>query len=368
MGKKGVCVLSTGGTGGHVLPCTALASELNNVGWEVIIFSDLRGLKYLDQSSNEYSIEVVNISSETKSFRKKLMELSYQLPIEAQRSGKLLFRKKPKFVVGFGGVSTFPILLMSVLLRIPLFIQEQNAVLGRVNRLFQRFSHRVFCHFSNTLFLNPKNSSNTGNPIRNKVLKKLNSQYLEPGPWPITLLVLGGSQGASLLSDAIPNCIAILPKKTRERLTIFHQVRKDDIDRVLAVYRDMDLRACVRPFFEDVETLISESQIIICRAGSNTLADIAIIGRPAILIPLKHAKDDHQLRNAKIFADEGGAIVIEESPSLVEDLSEKLRVILKSPSKTRAMADNALKTSKPNASKEIIRTIEAFVGGKNDCD
>ena len=365
MDKKGVCILSTGGTGGHVLPCTALATELNNVGWEVIIFTDTRGLQYVDKSSNEYSIEVVNISSETTSLRKKLIELSHQLPLGALRSAKLMFRKKPKFVLGFGGVSTFPILFVSVLLRIPIFIQEQNAVLGRVNRFFQRFSTKVFCHFSNTLFLDSKISLNTGNPIRNKVLKNSNSQYLEPGPWPITLLVLGGSQGARLLSDALPKCIETLSKKTKERLTIFHQARKDDIDRVLAAYRDMDLRACVRPFFEDVERLMSESQIIICRAGSNTLADISIVGRPAILIPLKHAKDEHQLRNAKMFAEEAGAIVVEESPSLVEDLSEKLSLVLKSPSKTRAMADKALKTGKPNASKNIIKTIEILLG-KNE--
>ena len=365
MDKKGVCILSTGGTGGHVLPCTALATELNNVGWEVIIFTDTRGLQYVDKSSNEYSIEVVNISSETASLRKKLIELSHQLPLGALRSAKLMFRKKPKFVLGFGGVSTFPILFVSVLLRIPIFIQEQNAVLGRVNRFFQRFSTKVFCHFSNTLFLDSKISLHTGNPIRSKVLKKSNSQYLEPGPWPITLLVLGGSQGARLLSDALPKCIETLSKKTKERLTIFHQARKDDIDRVLAAYRDMDLRACVRPFFEDVERLMSESQIIICRAGSNTLADISIVGRPAILIPLKHAKDEHQLRNAKMFAEEGGAIVVEESPSLVEDLSEKLSLVLKYPSKTRAMADKALKTGKPNASKNIIKTIEILLG-KNE--
>ena len=365
MDKKGVCVLSTGGTGGHVLPCTALATELNSVGWQVIIFTDTRGLQYLDKSSNEYSIEVVNISSETASLRKKLIELSHQLPLGALRSAKLMIKKKPKFVLGFGGVSTFPILFVSVLLRIPIFIQEQNAVLGRVNRFFQRFSTKVFCHFSNTLFLDSKISLNTGNPIRNKVLKKSNSQYLEPGPWPITLLVLGGSQGARLLSDALPKCIETLSKKTKERLTIFHQARKDDIDRVLAAYRDMDLRACVRPFFEDVERLMSESQIIICRAGSNTLADISIVGRPAILIPLKHAKDEHQLRNAKMFAEEGGAIVVEESPSLVEDLSEKLSLVLKSPSKTRAMANKALKTGKPNASKNIIKTIEILLG-KNE--
>ena len=365
MNKKGVCVLSTGGTGGHVLPCIALASELNEIGWEVIIFSDIRGLQYLDQSSNEYSIELISISSETASLRKKCLELSYQLPLAALRVGRILARKKPTLVLGFGGVSTLPVLLMSVLLRIPLFIQEQNAVLGRVNRLFQRFSNKVFCHFSNTLFLDPQKCLNTGNPIRRKVLDKFNSQYLEPGPWPVTLLVLGGSQGAGLLSDVMPRSIATLSKKTQERLTIFHQARKDDIESVISAYRNMDIRAYVQPFFEDVERLISEAQIIVCRAGSNTLADISIVGRPAILVPLKHAKDNHQLRNARMFACDQGAIVLEESPNLMKELSEKLRLILKSPSKARAMANQALEQGKPNASKNIINTIEAFLGEKN---
>ena len=365
MNKKGVCVLSTGGTGGHVLPCVALASELYNIGWEVIIFSDVRGLQYLDQNSNEYSIELVNISSETASLRKKCIELSYQAPLAALRVGRIMVRKKPKLVVGFGGVSTFPILLMSVLLRVPLFIQEQNAVLGRVNRLFQRFSRKVFCHFSSTLFLDPKKSLNTGNPIRNKVLEKSNSQYLEPGPWPITLLVLGGSQGAGLLSEIIPSSIASLSKKTQERLTIFHQARKGDIERVVSVYENMGIRAYVQPFFEDVERLISEAQIIVCRAGSNTLADISIVGRPAILIPLKHAKDDHQLSNARMFARGGAAIVIEESPKLMKELAKNLHLILKSPSKARAMANQVLEQGKPNASKNIINAIEGYLGEKN---
>ena len=156
MRKKGVCVLSTGGTGGHVLPCVALASELNDIGWEVIIFSDVRGLQFLDKNSRQYSIEIVSISSETLSLQKKIIELSYQVPLAALRAGKIMVRKKPKLVVGFGGLSTFPILLMSVLLKIPLFIQEQNAVLGRVNRLFKGSAEQSFAISQILCFWTPK--------------------------------------------------------------------------------------------------------------------------------------------------------------------------------------------------------------------
>jgi UDP-N-acetylglucosamine--N-acetylmuramyl-(pentapeptide) pyrophosphoryl-undecaprenol N-acetylglucosamine transferase len=366
MNKRGLCVLSTGGTGGHVLPCVALATELHNIGWEVIIFSDVRGAQYLDESSNEYSIQVVNISSKTTSLVKKIAYLTYQLPVVAYIMAKFILGKKPKFVVGFGGISTFPILFVAVLFRIPLFIQEQNAVLGRVNRFFQRFTIKVFCHFPKTLFLDRKKSLNSGNPIREEILNKSGAQYLGPGPWPITMLVLGGSQGASILSEVVPTSIAMLSKKTQQNLTVFHQARKDDVENVLSAYKKIDLRAYVRPFFDDVDRLISEAQIIVCRAGSNTLADISIVGRPAILIPLKHAKDDHQHRNAKMFSEGGAALVVEESPRLAKDIFEKLRFILKSPSKARVMANRSLEKGKPNASKDITRAIESSLGENYD--
>ena len=366
MNYKGICLLCTGGTGGHVMPCVALANELDKAGWQVFIFSDERGMQYLDRNSTKYTIQKVDIDSQTLSMRKRILKLSYQLPIAAISSAKFVISKKPRFVIGFGGVSTFSTLFIAILFRVPLFIQEQNAVLGRVNRFFQKYSIKIFHHFSKTLFLDNKKSVHSGNPIRIEVLNKFNSQYLEPGSWPITVLVIGGSQGASLLSEIVPLAIGMLSKKIQKRLTVFHQARINDVEKVLSYYDEIGLRAYVLPFFKDIERLMSESQIIICRAGANTLADISVIGRPAILIPLQNAKDDHQLHNAKIYAEGGAALVTEEGPSLAEEISENLRIIFKSPSKARNMALRSLEMSKPDASKDIIGIVEAFLGDKND--
>ena len=167
-----------------------------------------------------------------------------------------MLKEKPEFVIGFGGVSTIPVLLAGLILRVPIFLQEQNAVLGRVNRLFQRFSNAVFHHFDKTKFLDEHKSIASGNPVRGTILEKENCQYLAPGPWPNTILVLGGSQGASIMSTIIPNALSKLTKKTRDRLTIYHQARKEDVESVVHSYNEIGVKANVELFFENVEQII----------------------------------------------------------------------------------------------------------------
>ncbi|OUX44662.1 undecaprenyldiphospho-muramoylpentapeptide beta-N-acetylglucosaminyltransferase [bacterium TMED277] len=360
------CILSTGGTGGHVFPTIALAESLTEKGWRVIIFSDIRGQSFLDQIKHVYQIETVFISSESNSFIRRLLLYQYQMPISLIRTLRIMLKEKPEFVIGFGGVSTIPVLLAGLLLRFPIFLQEQNAVLGRVNRLFQRFSNVVFHHFDKTKFLDERKSLASGNPVRASILEKENCQYLTPGPWPNTILVLGGSQGASLMSTVIPNALSKLTKKTRERLTIFHQARKEDVETVVRSYNKIGVKAKVELFFENVEQIISESQLIICRAGANTLTDISTIGRPAIFIPLGTAKDDHQRINAKIFENNQAAIVVEENKTSTENLTESISKILRSPSKALAMAKNSYAMSKSNSSGKMISQIEKVIGRQID--
>ena len=153
MGIRRSCILSTGGTGGHVFPTIALAESLTEKGWRVIIFSDIRGKSFLDEIKTIYQIETVFISSESISFIRKLLIYQYQIPLSLIRTWRIMLKEKPEFVIGFGGVSTIPVLLAGLIIRVPIFLQEQNAVLGRVNRLFQRFSNAVFHHFDKTKFL-----------------------------------------------------------------------------------------------------------------------------------------------------------------------------------------------------------------------
>ena len=362
MVERGSCILSTGGTGGHVFPTIALAESLVEKGWRVIIFSDIRGKSFLDKSKNYYQVETVSISSGSIPFLRKLWIYQFQIPLSIIRTLRILLKDKPQFVVGFGGVSTIPVLVASLILRVPIFLQEQNAVLGKVNRIFQRFSNIVFHHFDTTKFLDEHKSVASGNPVRRIILEKENCQYLSPGPWPNTILVLGGSQGASLLSALIPQALSRLTKKTKERLTVFHQARKEDLDKVVRSYDEVHVKAHVAPFFENVEQLISEAQLIICRAGANTLTDISSIGRPAISIPLATAKDNHQRNNAKIFENNKAAVVIEENEISPKKLSVAISKILKSPSKASLMAERSYSISKTNASEKIISEIERKIG------
>ena len=366
MGIRRSCILSTGGTGGHVFPTIALAESLTDKGWRVIIFSDIRGKSFLNEIKPVYQIETVFISSESISFIRKLLIYQYQIPVSLIRTCRIMLKEKPEFVIGFGGVSTIPVLLAGLILRVPIFLQEQNAVLGRVNRLFQRFSNAVFHHFDKTKFLDEHKSIASGNPVRGTILEKENCQYLAPGPWPNTILVLGGSQGASIMSTIIPKALSMLTKKTKERLTIFHQARKEDLESVVHSYNEIGVKAKVELFFENVEQIISEAQLIICRAGANTLTDISTIGRPAIFIPLGTAKDDHQRINAKIFENNKAAIVVEETKTSTENLSEAISKILRSPSKALAMAENSYAMSKPNSSRKMISQIEKMIGRQID--
>ena len=366
MGGSGSCILSTGGTGGHVFPTIALAESLTENGWRVIIFSDKRGQAFIDQFKHVYQVETVSISSESVSFIRKLLLYQYQIPLSLIRTLRIILKEKPEFVIGFGGISTIPVLLASLILRVPIFLQEQNAVLGRVNRLFQRFSSAVFHHFDKTMFLDESKSVATGNPVRRSILEKKNCQYLAPGPWPNTILVLGGSQGASVMSKLIPNALSNLTKKTRERLTVFHQARKENLEDVVHSYYAIGVKAKVELFFENVEQIISEAQLIICRAGANTLTDISTIGRPAIFIPLENSKDDHQRINAKIFENHKAAIVVEETKNSTENLSDSISKILRSPSKALAMAGNSYAMSKPNSCGKMISQIEKMIGRQID--
>tara|TARA_B100001250_G_C19768476_1_gene775921 strand:+ start:252 stop:1358 length:1107 start_codon:yes stop_codon:yes gene_type:complete len=368
MDKKGSCILSTGGTGGHVFPTVALAKSLIEQGWEVIIFSDNRGRDFLEKGSPDYEVQELSISSESISFFKKIFIYQYQMPVNFFKAFSLFLKIKPQFAVGFGGVSTAPVLLAALCLGVPLFLQEQNAVLGRVNKFFQKFSKIVFYHFEQTKFLDKTKSVHSGNPVRKAILGKENSQYLQPGTWPTTILVLGGSQGATLLSNIIPKALSQLSEAIKRRITVFHQARIEDIEKVNFSYKKIGVKANVDIFFENIDELISEAQLIISRAGANTLTDISVIGRPAIFIPLSSAKDDHQRINARIFEENGAAISIQENEISPKNLSCVISKILKSPSKALKMAKYSYAMSKPKASTKIISEIEKMIGRQIDCN
>ena len=226
-------------------------------------------------------------------------------------SSVLKFRRdRPEVVVGFGGYPSIPALGAAWLMKLPRMIHEQNGVLGRVNETFARRVDAIACGIWPTTLPEGIEGTHTGNPVRRAVLERAASGYIPPGDYPMSILVIGGSQGARILSDTVPVAIADLPEEIRRNVRVSHQARDEDFDRVSAFYAEQGIAADVQPFFNDVPARLSEAQLVISRSGASSVADISVIGRPSILIPYAAATADHQTANARGLVKAGGAILI----------------------------------------------------------
>ncbi|MCP3881934.1 MAG: UDP-N-acetylglucosamine--N-acetylmuramyl-(pentapeptide) pyrophosphoryl-undecaprenol N-acetylglucosamine transferase, partial [Sulfitobacter sp.] len=221
-----------------------------------------------------------------------------------------MLRDKPDVVVGFGGYPSIPALTAAWVLRKPRMIHEQNGVLGRVNDLFSKHVDAVACGTWPTTLPDGVSAEHTGNPVRAEVLERAGAGYIAPGDYPMELLVMGGSQGARILSEVIPPAIADLPMELLRNIRVSHQARDEDGQRVATFYAENGINAYVQPFFHDVPRRMSEAQLVISRAGAPSVADISVIGRPSILIPFAAATGDHQTANARGLVDAGAAIMV----------------------------------------------------------
>jgi UDP-N-acetylglucosamine--N-acetylmuramyl-(pentapeptide) pyrophosphoryl-undecaprenol N-acetylglucosamine transferase len=271
--------------------------------------------------------------------------------------------RRPNVVVGFGGYPTIPALSAAAVLRIPRMIHEQNGVLGRVNQAFSRRVACIACGTWPTKLPEGVDGIHVGNPARRAVLERQGAPYISPGDYPMSLLVIGGSQGARILSDVVPEAIGALPEAIRRNLRVAHQARPEDAGRVTAAYDAADVDAEVSPFFEDVARRISEAQLVVCRAGASTLADLTVIGRPSILIPFAAAAADHQTANARGLAKADAAIMIPESKLDAATLTEQLALVLENPDAASRMARAALAQGKPDAAERLADLVEAVATG-----
>ncbi len=245
---------------------------------------------------------------------------------------------RPAVVVGFGGYPSIPALTAAVILRRPRMIHEQNGVLGRVNALFARRVAVVACGTWPTVLPEGVVGQHTGNPVRAAVLARAGAGYIAPGDYPLSLVVIGGSQGARVLSEVVPAAVALLPKALRAQLRVAQQARSEDLTQVIAAYASAGIDAEVQPFFTDIPRRLSEAQLVISRAG----ADISVIGRPAILIPYPAATADHQSANARGLVAAEAAILIPEAALDPATLARHMTAVLANPEVAARMAANAL--------------------------
>ncbi|MCW1956528.1 MAG: undecaprenyldiphospho-muramoylpentapeptide beta-N-acetylglucosaminyltransferase [Roseobacter sp.] len=356
--QKPLLIIAAGGTGGHMFPAQALAERMLRAGWRVKLSTDARGARYT--GGFPHSVEIEQVASSTFA-RGGFVSKSF-VPLRilggVVAASFRMLRDKPAVVVGFGGYPSIPAMAAAWILRRPRMIHEQNGVLGRVNRLFAKRVDVVACGTWPTALPDGVEGIHTGNPVRGTVRERAGAGYITPGPYPMSLLVIGGSQGARILSDVVPAAIALLPEALLMHLRVAHQARAEDGERVAMFYADHGIPAEVEAFFQDVPARISEAQLVISRAGASSVADISVIGRPAILIPFAAAAGDHQSANARGLAEAGGAIVIPESKLTAEVLAEQILSVMDTEEGARRMAEASLSVSRPEAAQDLQKLVE----------
>lgn len=358
MRPKPLLVIAAGGTGGHMFPAQALAEAMLRKGWRVKLTTDARGARYT--SGFPHTVEIEEVSSATFARGGMLAKLAVPFRIlGGVISTVIRFRKdRPEVVVGFGGYPSIPSVGAAWLTKLPRMIHEQNGVLGRVNEKFATRVTAVACGTWPTALPDGVEAVHTGNPVRGAVLERAGSGYISPGDYPMSILVIGGSQGARILSDTVPGAIAALPEGLLRNIRVSHQARDEDGERVAAFYHEHGIKADVQPFFQDVPARMSEAQLVISRSGASSVADISVIGRPSILIPFAAATGDHQTANARGLVDAGGAILIPESQLTVETMAQQITTVLTNADGANQMARAALSVSKPEATEELVALVE----------
>lgn len=363
--KTPLLVIAAGGTGGHMFPAQALAETMLARGWRVKLSTDARGARYAGGFPDAVQIE--ERASATFARGGALAKLAVPFRVAGGILGALVrtLTDRPDVVVGFGGYPSIPALAAATVLRVPRMIHEQNGVMGKVNAIFSKRVNVLACGTWPTRPI-PEGveAVHVGNPVRGAVLEREGAGYIPPGDYPMSVLVIGGSQGARALSDNVPAALAALPDHIREQLTVSHQARDEDEARVRDFYDAQGIRADVQPFFSDVPRRIAESQLVISRSGASSVADISVIGRPAILIPYPFATGDHQTANAQGLVDAGGAIRIPESKLEPAMLSEQVASVLDNPEAAMQMARASLSTGKPEAAESLARLVELLADGQ----
>ena len=358
--------IGAGGTGGHLFPAQALARELVARGHRVTLLTDARGAAY-DAPSG--AIDILTVRSATPSGRGVFGKLGAGMAIAAGclQARRMLRRLGAEIVVGFGGYPSLPTVLAAPGMGARVVLHEQNAVLGRVNRLLLPKADAVALSFE--LASPPSGRPElkpvvTGNPVRAEVLAACGVPYAAAGPEGVfRLLVFGGSQGARLSGDVVPRAIGQLSSEFKARLEITQQCRSEDGDAVRAAYRELGLKADVREFFPELPELLGNTHLVIARSGAGTVSELAAVGRPALLTPYAFAMDDHQTANAKALSNGGGAVLLPEDRFSAEELGARLESLARRPDVLSRMAQRAAEVGRPDAVARLADRVLDWANG-----
>ena len=358
-------VLAAGGTGGHMIPAHALAAELKARGHGVLLITDDRGARFpgLFKDVPVHILPAGRLGGGPIGWLKALSSVA-----RGRAEAKRLYREhRPDAVVGCGGYPAFPSLLGASALKIPTVLHEQNAVLGRVNRLLAAEAEAIGTAYDQVDRLKPKYAEKTllvGNPVRAEIAKLGELPFPAFDDYaPLKLLITGGSQGATVLGSVVPDGLGLLQPSLRRRLQIVQQCRPEDIDQVRARYAELGIPAELMTYIEDIADKLADAHLFVGRAGASTIAELTAAGRPAILIPFPAATDDHQTANAREMTRAGGARTIQQANFKPDMLARQIEALAMDPIALNNAAARALSVGRPHAARDLADLVERVGGG-----
>lgn len=362
---RGPVLLAAGGTGGHLFPAEALAVVLGARGWQVHLATDHRAEIY----GQDFPAEAVHLIRSATISRSPADAARAVATLAAGTwSARGVIRSiQPAAAVGFGGYPTVPPMLAATWAKVPTVVHEQNAVLGRANRFLASRVTRIatsFAHVGGAEALAAK-IVQTGNPVRAAVRAAAATPYPErTAVDPFRLLVFGGSQGARFLSDIVPAAIAALPPEVLGRISVVQQCRPEDVARVRQAYDLLGVAAELQPFFADMPARIAEAHLVVSRSGASTCTELAVIGRPAIMIPLPNALDQDQRANANVLAGVGGGWLVDQKDLTPARLADELAGLIAEPARLAQAAAAAKEQGRPDAVDRLADLVEQVASEK----
>jgi UDP-N-acetylglucosamine--N-acetylmuramyl-(pentapeptide) pyrophosphoryl-undecaprenol N-acetylglucosamine transferase len=365
METSSLILLAAGGTGGHLFPAEALGVELIRRGLRVRLATDSRTLRYSGLFTRQ-TIDVVPSATVRSRAPWSLAHTGLMLAAGGAVSVNLMRRLKPAAVVGFGGYPTLPPVLAARLLGVPGIIHEANAVLGRANRFLSKHVSAIATSLPGVLDRDPALAGKTttvGTPMRPAILAAAAINYVSPqSTGPFRLLVVGGSQGARVMADIVPGAIERLEPSLWNRLILTQQVREEDMSRVGAVYERLKIKAELAPFFSDLPARLASNDLVVSRSGAGTVAELAAIGRPSILVPLPGSIDQDQFANAGVLAQANGALRIAQADFTPDRLAAEISALAAEPARLAAMAAGARSVGRLDGAERLADLVMKVAG------
>lgn len=351
-------MIIAGGTGGHIFPALAVAEHLRALGWNVIWVGVRGGMEERIIPARGYTMAWVSFAGVRGRGPVAFALLPLNLLVAFWQSARAIFAHRPDLVLGMGGYVSFPGAMMASFLRRPLVIHEQNSIAGLANRVLAKLADRVLTTFPNA-FGEATAVIWTGNPVRQEIVSMAppeNRYAARAGQ--MRLLVVGGSQGAQALNSVVPEALALVSAGARPR--VLHQAGAGHADAVRARYQELGVAAEVVPFIDDMAARYAETDLIICRAGATTVAEIAAAGVASVLVPYPHSVDDHQTINARFLADHGAALLIPQTELTAQKLSEVVAGLKRE--RLVGMAQAARAAGRPEATYAVARVCMELAG------